>query len=167
MVENHKDNSESKRQEWIRDLEEDISVANWHRICLKAHTQTMRMYISPVQLDKLDPRIPDLCYKCDIHQGTLYHCLWNCEEIQKFWSSVLKCISQMTSSPIPLCPKICILGIYPDNCPLPSRERKMTDLCLLQARRSIALCWKNVSCPSLGHWVRNLISSLALENSPT
>ena len=39
----------------------------------------------------------------------------------------------------------------------------MVDLCLLQARRSIALCWKNVRCPSLGHWLKNLKSSLALE----
>lgn len=176
LVDNHTDNSESKRQEWISDLEEDISITDWHKICLKAHTQTintrlrliqfnwiMRTYISPVQLNKFDPKIPDLCYKCNIHRGTLYHCLWKCEEIQKFWSLVLKYISQMTSSPIPLCPKICIFGIYPDGCLLSSRERKMIDLCLLQARRSIALCWKSVSCPSLGCWLKNLTSSLALE----
>ena len=39
----------------------------------------------------------------------------------------------------------------------------MVDLCLLQARRSIALSWKNVRCPSLGLWLKNLTSSLALE----
>lgn len=104
-------------------LEEDISITDWHRICLKGSNYQHRLrliqfiwikrtYISPVQLNKFDPRIPDLCHKCNIHQGALYHCLWKCEEI-------------------PLCPKICILGIYPDNCPLSSRERKMIDFCLL------------------------------------
>ena len=97
FVETHKDNSDSKRQEWIRDLQEDISLSEWSRICLKTHTQTintrlrmiqfnwiMRTYISPVQLNKFDPNILDLCYKCNSHQGTLYHCLWKCDEIQKF-----------------------------------------------------------------------------------
>ena len=39
----------------------------------------------------------------------------------------------------------------------------MVDLCLLQAKRSIALCWRNVGCPSLDFWLTNLTSSLALE----
>lgn len=76
---------------------------------------------------------------------------------------MLKYISQITSCPIPSCPKLCILGIYPDNCSLSTKERKMVDLCLLQAKRSIALCWKNVGCPSFDFWLTNLTSSLALE----
>ena len=39
----------------------------------------------------------------------------------------------------------------------------MVDFCLLQAKRSIALCWKNVGCPSFDYWLTNLSSSLALE----
>ena len=113
MVENHKENSGSKRQQWIGDLQEDILVEDWGTICSKVHTQTintqlrliqynwiMRMYITPVKLNKFDPNMPDRCYKCNIHQGTLHHCLWKCEEIQHFWSSVLQCISQITSSPV-------------------------------------------------------------------
>lgn len=123
----------------------------------------MWTYISPVQLNKFDPNILDLCYKCNSHQGTLYHGLWECDEIQKFWSSVLKYISQITTSPVPSCPKLCIFGIYPDHCTLSCNERKMVDLCLLQAKRCIALCWKNVVCPSFNHWLNNLTSSLVLE----
>ena len=52
---------------------------------------------------------------------------------------MLKYISQITTSPVPLCPKICILGIYPDDCSLSCKEKKMVDLCLLQAKCSIAL----------------------------
>ncbi len=69
-----------------------------------------------------------------------------CDEIQKFWNSMLKYISEITSCPIPSCPNLCILGIYPDNCSLSAKERKMVDLCLLQAKR-----------------LSNLTSSLALE----
>ena len=42
-------------------------------------------------------------------------------------------------------------------------KKKMVSLCLLQARRSIALCWKNVNGPTLDFWLSNLTSSLALE----
>lgn len=123
----------------------------------------MRTYLPPVQLNKFDPNIPDLCYKCNDHQGTLYHRLWKCEEIQKFWKSVLKYISQITTSPVPLCPMLCILGLYPDNSSLSCKERKMVDLCLLQVKRCIALWWRNVGCPSFTHWLNSLTSALALE----
>jgi len=52
--------------------------------------------------------------------------------------------------------------MYPDNCTLSCKERKMVDLCLLQAKRC-ALCWKNVGCPSFNHWLNNLTLSLAFE----
>ncbi len=53
--------------------------------------------------------------------------------------------------------------MYEDNCSLSTKERKLVDLCLLQARRSIALCWKNTNCSSIGLWLKNLITCLALE----
>ena len=74
-----------------------------------------------------------------------------------------KYISQITSTLIPLNPKLCVVGVYPVNCSLANREKKMVDLCLLQARWSIALCWKNTNGPTLCFWLRNLTSSLALE----
>ena len=72
-------------------------------------------------------------------------------------------ISQITSTLIPLNPKLCVLGVCPANCSLANRERKMVDLCLLQARQSVALCWKNINGTTLCFWMRNLTSSLALE----
>ena len=39
----------------------------------------------------------------------------------------------------------------------------MVDLCLLQARRSIALCWKNVDAPTIGFWLKNITACLAYE----
>ena len=123
----------------------------------------MRTYITLVMFNKFNPNIPDLCYICKIHQVTLYHCLRDCVEVKRFWTSVTRYISQITSLRTPLSPKLCILSIYPEDCSLSVRERKMVNLCLLQARRSIALCWENVGCPSLGHRLNNLTLSLALE----
>ena len=82
---------------------------------------------------------------------------------KKYWRLVTQYISQITSTLIPLNPKLCVLGVYPASCSLANKEKKMVDLCLLQARRSIALCWKNINRPTLCFWLRNLTSSLALE----
>lgn len=176
LVNNNKDNSERRRQDWIQDLNEEISQEEWGTICSEAQSQTintrlrliqykwiMRLYTTPVKLNRFNPQIPDLCFKCSEYQGTLFHCLWECDEIQKFWRRVIHYISQITSTLIPLNPKLCVLGVYPVNCILTSREFEMVDLCLLQARHSIAMCWKNVKGPTLCLWLRNLTSSLALE----
>ncbi len=122
----------------------------------------MRTYITPVRLNKFNPNIPDLCSTCNKLQGTFFHCVWECEEVQKFWVGVTQYISQFTSFPIPLCPVLCVLRMYEYDCSLSTKERKLVDLCLLQARRSIALCWKNTNCPSIGLWLKN-VTCLALE----
>ena len=69
----------------------------------------------------------------------------------------------MTLNPIPVCPELCILNLYPEDCVLNSKEKKMTDLCLVQARRLISLCWKDVKSPTIGRWLKELSTSLVLE----
>ena len=171
-----KENSENTRQRWIQDLQVDISEIDWGIICSKAQTQTintrlrliqynwiMRIYITPEKLNKFNPNIPDTCYKCSGHKGTLLHCLWECEEIKTFWRLIVQYISRITSVSVPLCPKLCILSIYPLTCKLKAKENMMIDLCHLQARRSIALCWMNAAAPTIGFWLKNLTSSLPYE----
>ena len=125
----HKDDSENIRQKWTHDLQMEISESDWSSVCSKAQTQTintrlrliqynwiMRTYITPEKLNKFDPNIPDLCYKCREHKGTLFHCLWDCGEIKTFWRSVIQYVSRITSIRVPLCAELCILGIYPLHC---------------------------------------------------
>ncbi len=123
---NQKDCSEVKRQAWIQDMNMDISEDDWNKICLNAQTQTlnsrlrllqynwvMRTYITPVRLNKCNPDIPDLCFKCGKLQGTCFHCVWECEEVQKLWIDVSNYVSQLTSSPIPLNPVLmCIEYVW-------------------------------------------------------
>lgn len=123
----------------------------------------MRTYITPQRLNKMNPNIPDTCVKCNVEKGTLFHCLWECPVIKQFWNEVIKYISQMTLNPIPNCPTLCILNLYPMGCKLNSKERKLTDLCLLQARRLISLCWKDINRPSVGRWLKELSACLVLE----
>lgn len=82
----------------------------------------MRTYITPDRLNKTNPYIPDICIKCNIEKGTLLHYVWDCPEIQRFWKEVTKCISQMTLNPIPDCPRLSILNLYPKDCMLNSKK---------------------------------------------
>lgn len=74
------------------DLGTEIS-SDWGSICTEARTQsintrlrllqykwTMRTYITPVQLNKYNSNIPDLCTKCMKERRTLFHCMWQCSK---------------------------------------------------------------------------------------
>lgn len=176
LVKNHKDSTEHRKTQWVNDLQKDITKEEWREVCLKVQHLTinthlrliqynwiMRTYITPVRLHKLNPNIPDTCIKCNIEKGTLLHCLWECPEIRKFWTEVIKCISQITLNPVPDCPTLCILNLYPKDCMLNNKEKKITDLCLVQARRLISLCWKDVQSPTIGRWLKELSACLVLE----
>lgn len=41
----------------------------------------MRTYVTPVELNRYDPNIPDICTKCTEDRGTLFHCFWQCRII--------------------------------------------------------------------------------------
>lgn len=69
----------------------------------------------------------------------------------------------MTLNPVTDCPALCILNLYPKDCRLSSKKKKITDLCLVQARRVISLCWKDVKSPSVGRWLKELSACLVLD----
>lgn len=54
---------------------------------------------------------------------------------------------QKIFKPIPISPKICILGLYPENLSLKSHKIKLIDLCLVHSKHLIALYWKNILSP--------------------
>lgn len=55
----------------------------------------------------------------------------------------------------------CVYGVCMKTCmktfSLSTKKRKLVALCLIHARCSIAVCWKNPNCPSMRLWQRNLI----------
>lgn len=171
-----KDNSHCRLNAWRGDLGIDITENEWENACLKAQTKTIntalrliqykwlfRTYVTPVKLHHYNPNIPDSCTKCNDSVGTLLHCMWECQKIQPFWKDVTCMISRMTNMVVPLEPKLCILGIYPNHFAPGRKKAPIIDLSLLQARRAIALRWKNMGGPTYGMWVREVMSCLTLE----
>lgn len=165
-----------KLKAWKTDIQEDIDETDWNDACLKAQTHTintrfkllqykwlMRTYITPVKLHHMSANIPDVCVKCLDEKGTLFHCLWECPKIQHFWKDVIKCMSEIFNTEVPLNVKLCVLGIYPEDFIQTSKQTKLLDFGLLQARRAIALCWKSMDAPSLRMWMRELLECIGLE----
>ncbi len=79
----------------------------------------MRVYITPVLSNKFNENIPDTCPKCNVCKGTYFHCIWECEEISKFWKEVHNMIGKILNVSLPLdqgffyC--ICILSLSQRN----------------------------------------------------
>lgn len=123
----------------------------------------MRTYITPVKLHKFNPNIPDNCLKCKQEIGTLYHCIWECNEIQGFWKEIIFMIGKLVEENVPLAPKLCLFHLYPVNLEVNARKRKLIDFSLLQAKRAIALKWKETQGPTPSQWFKEMTSNLALE----
>lgn len=176
LLNSSKENSHSYLSSWRNDLHIDITTEEWEKACSSAQTQSIntkgkllqykwlfRTYITPVKLNHFNPNIPDYCYKCNTERGTLLHCIWECQKLQTFWKDTLCLISRLTECKIPLEPKLCLLHIYPKEFVASVKKRKLIDFCLLQAKRVIALKWKDVQSPVPALWLKEMSSHLALE----
>lgn len=171
-----KESTINKLEAWRLDTQEDIQEADWEKACFRAQRQTistrmkllqykwlMRTYITPVKLNQWSPDIPDTCNKCSEEKGTLYHCVWDCPKIKKYWKEVVLTISEIVGVNIPHQAKICVLGIYPNNFVVNSKKATLIDFGLLQARRMIALSWKKMDVPSIHTWIKEMASCIVLE----
>lgn len=96
-------------------------------------------------------------------KGKLFHCDWECSKVQSFWRSVMGAISQIVGGSVPLQAKLYILGIYPENLVVNSKQSVFTDFGLLQCRRLMALFWKNIQPTSGKLWLKEIAAYLALE----
>ena len=46
----------------------------------------------------------------------IFHCLWQCSQIKKFWEEVKQCIEEILEINLQLEPKLFLLGIYLAKC---------------------------------------------------
>lgn len=71
-----------------------------------------------------------------------------------FWEGVVNLVSYIVAVKIPLEPKLLILRIYPEHFSPGHKAKVLIDMCLLQAKRVIALKWKSMACPTLALWLQ-------------
>lgn len=176
LVSRSQESSLNKLEAWRKDLKEDLSMNDWMEACREAQTQTvsvrlkllqykwlMRTYITPTLLHKYNDNIPDTCIKCSKFKGDLYHCIWECEHIFTFWKGVKDMIKEILNISLTLSAKSFVLHLYPLELSLRRREYIFIDMCLLQAKRLIALFWKNTKAPSVEDWLKEMAMNMAME----
>lgn len=170
------ESSKHKLRLWLEDIGDEISPEDWEEACMKAQKQTinsnlkliqykwlMRTYITPVKLHKFNGNIPDTCIKCKEARGTLYHCIWECGKVKSFWQDIINMIDQILGKKLPMDPRFFLLGIYPTTPQLQSKEARLVDMCILQAKRIISLNWKNVDGPRIGRWIKEMATNMTME----
>jgi len=136
---------------WIEDR------LKWEQACAKVQVPTinsrpkllqynwlMRTYITPVKLNKIYSNIPD---KCNSAKGTFIHCMWECDKIKAFWREINNMIWHIISVRLPLDPGLFIIGIHPDNWKINKDTQVLIDMCILHAKRFIAIYWKKIERP--------------------
>lgn len=176
LVDKCSETSALRMEAWREDLCEDISWEEWQEACTKAQSKTtntrlkllqynwlMRTYVTPEKLNKYNNAIPDTCTKCNREKGTLYHCIWQCTEIQLFWQEVKHHLQNILHINIPLVPRLFILGLYPSTFKIRKSQNILLDLGILLAKRLVAINWKNINRPSIGRWLSELSTTLPLE----
>jgi len=123
----------------------------------------MRIYITPVILHKYNENVPDTCLRCSEAKGTLYHCIWECEEVKTFWKGVKKIIEKILDVNIPLSPLLFLLHLFPKEIKLKKKEYIFINICILQAKRLISLNWKSICAPSIGRWLKEMVTNMSME----
>lgn len=48
----------------------------------------VRTYVTSVKLNRCSPDVPDTCASCLEGNGTLFHRVWDCPKLQKYWKTV-------------------------------------------------------------------------------
>lgn len=170
------ESSQCKLKAWEENLELKISEEEWKAACAEAHTMSintrlrliqykwlMRTYVTPAELNKYNKNIPDVCPKCMEAKGTLFHCIWQCMRIKTFWEEVRVITERILSKQVLLDPKLFLLGLYPDKHTYSKSEKVFLNICMLNAKKSIALLWKTEHSPSTTQWIKQMLSTLPLE----
>lgn len=109
-----------------------------------------RWYVTPWQLN-LFSSTSSRCWKGCGQVGTLFHCLWDCPLIFKFWLQVFFHVNKITGVTIPSDPKLVLLDLW--NSPLRTHsERDIISVLLLAAKCLLASCWNKPRIPTIRQW---------------
>lgn len=169
-------NGVSLKTSWEKDLNLIITEEEWDAILknVKKVSRELRtrlvqfkilqkIYWTPQRLHRLGLSDSPACWKCQQEGGTLVHVLWECPEIQKFWSSIHKVIQKIVGQSISFCGRLYILGDPSILSHLPSPLAQWTQTTIMMGRKLIVKDWKGPSVPSFSLWHSSLSQLAALE----
>lgn len=162
------------REAWERDVGEMENI-DWetvlmhHReVSIKSRLRLIqykilhRVYYDRVRLHKVGKATDPTCLRCRHSKGDFYHIIWDCPVIQIFWRHILDELSTIVETPLPLDPKLVLLGIAIDV-DLGRPLLIFILLALVVAKRDVARAWGNATPPKLVEWQRGMDLYMAAE----
>lgn len=149
------DVGELEDDEWEDALENCKKVSTKLSDCLTHLYILHRSYLTPHRIAKYKPNQNPNCPRCNNPSCTFFHLLWLCPAIQDYWSQIVTFIHDEMGSPLSLCPKQCLLGVFPD--PDSDKYHKIfLQESLFIARLLIARKWMQITPPTLREWISNI-----------
>ncbi|WP_438507782.1 hypothetical protein [Cetobacterium sp.] len=64
---------------------------------------------------------------------------------------------------IPLSPVLFLFHLYPKEVKLKKKDYIFINLGILQAKRLISLNWKSICAPSIGYWLKEMVTNMSME----
>lgn len=152
---------------WETQLKTTINTEIWEEILLlpskisicnrfreMQYNVLHNVFISPYMYSKYTAGASPNCPKCKTMLGTRFHCLWECEKIQRFWQSVCDEINVIIKRQLQPNPMLCLLGYVPESL----RSHKNTiHFLLMLGRKAVMNKWVGDESPSIHMW-KSLIS---------
>ncbi len=117
-------------------------------------------YVSPYRYSKFNKQVSPNCMKCKNSLGTLFHCLWECKNVEKNWILICEALSDVCKVTVKASPIMCLLGILPP--PLQEHKDIIHPLFKL-ARKAIMNKWVGDSLPLYREWLFMIKYLISLE----
>ena len=116
---------------------------------------SLRWYLTPLKLNKINANHPNVCWKCEKEVGTYFHMWWECEKVQRFWKQIFKEFSYMCGKDIECNADIALLSIY-ENVECGKMTKEFITNLLTAARLIIAKQWKLKTEFQIEEWYKEI-----------
>ena len=115
---------------------------------------TMRHYLTPVRMAKMNNSGNNRCWQRCREKGTFLHCWWECKLVQSLWKTVRRFLKKLKIE-LRYDLAIALLGIYPKDTKMLIRRGTCSPM-LIAALATIAKVWKEPKCPSMDEWIKKM-----------
>lgn len=149
--------------QWKGALERVNSSSSCVRLGLIQFKVVHRAHLSKARLAEIYPGVDESCERCSYSPANLVHTFWACPQMNCYWKSVFKILSEVLKTEIQPCPLIAIFGVPNENLAVTRIQSDIIAFMSLLARRRILLHWKSPIPPTAAAWLKDVMSFLQLE----
>nr|XP_014349765.1 PREDICTED: uncharacterized protein LOC102345338 [Latimeria chalumnae]XP_014349766.1 PREDICTED: uncharacterized protein LOC102345338 [Latimeria chalumnae] len=160
---------------WANYLSVAVDDINWNSVWkfmfkpffVAAHKLTQfrivhDLYLTPRHLYHMGVRENDVCPKCISAPGSLFHFLWDCPVIGKFWGDIKNSLNPLLGVSDYFTPRVCLLGDM-EGAQVPHQDRNTIALFALAAKHMILKYWISPSVPAVWEWLTDILDIIKLD----